>query len=64
MIRFLDFNWCFGGDLSQWVAVAALGEAGFVLVVLWWCCGGTGWGWVCVLMVFCCDVVVAALGLL
>ena len=37
MIGFLGFSWCFGGDLLRWVAVAALGGAGFVIQ---WCCGG------------------------
>ena len=49
MIGFLGFSLCLGGDLLQWVVVAALGGAGFmfrwcfIVVVLWWrwvCCGG------------------------
>ena len=37
LIGFFGFSWCFDGDLLQWVAVAVLGGAGFVI---WWCCGG------------------------
>ena len=52
MIGFLGFSWCFGGDLLWWVAVVALGGAGFVFQ---WCCGGVGWAWVSVSMVFRCG---------
>ena len=32
---------CVSVVLWWWVAVATLGEAGFVF---WWCCGSAGWG--------------------
>ena len=52
LIGFLGLSWCFGGDLLRWVAVAALGGAGFVF--RWCCCGNVGFvvvalwrRWVC-----------------
>ena len=51
--------------IGLWVTVEIGFEIGFLgfnwCLVAVGCCGGAGWGWVCVLVVFCCSGVVAAL---